>query len=71
MSEAERLLELLDQAIDAARNAYYAHSLKTKDLKALRVVIAECIDEAIPPEVENERLQCAAASGVGDRGAAD
>ena len=41
MTETERLLQLLDDAIAAARNAYFAHSLKTKDLVALRTLIAE------------------------------
>ena len=40
MSETERLLQLLDKAIEAAKGAAFAHSLKTKELKALRALIA-------------------------------
>ena len=45
MSEAERLLELLDEAIAAAKTAYYAHALKVKDLKALRSLLAALAQE--------------------------
>ena len=40
MSETERLLQLLDAAIEAAKGAAFAHSLKTKELVALRVLLA-------------------------------
>jgi len=40
MSEADRLLQLLDEYIAAAGKAAFAHSLKTKELKALRALIA-------------------------------
>ena len=41
MSETERLLHLLDEYIEKAKGACFAHSLKTKDLIALRKLIAE------------------------------
>ena len=41
MTETERLLQLLDDAIAAAKGACFAHSLKTRDLQALRALIAE------------------------------
>ena len=41
MSEQERLLQLLDEYIEKAKGACFAHSLKTKDLEALRKLIAE------------------------------
>ncbi len=40
MSETERLLQLLDEYIAAAKGAAFAHSLKTKELIALRALIA-------------------------------
>ena len=40
MSEADRLLQLLDEYIAAAGKAAFAHSLKVKDLKALRALLA-------------------------------
>ncbi len=40
MSETERLIQLLDDAIAAAKGCYYAHALKTKDLIALRRLLA-------------------------------
>ncbi len=40
MSEADRLLQLLDEYIAAAGKAAFVHALKTKELKALRALIA-------------------------------
>jgi len=44
MSEADRLLQLLDDAIAAAKGCYFAHALKTKDLIALRALLAALVE---------------------------
>ena len=40
MSETERLLQLLDKAIEAAGKSAFAHAIKTKELVALRNLLA-------------------------------
>ena len=39
MTEYDRLLQLLDEYIAAAKGAAFAHSLKTKELVALRALL--------------------------------
>lgn len=39
MTEYDRLMQLLDEYIAAAKNAAFAHALKTKDLIALRALL--------------------------------
>ena len=39
MSETERLLQLLDKAIEAAGKGAFAHALKVKDMVALRAAL--------------------------------
>ena len=39
MSEYDRLMQLLDEYIASAKGAAFAHSLKTKDLIALRALL--------------------------------
>ena len=39
MSEYDRLLQLLDDFIAAAQRAAFAHSMRTKDLVALRALL--------------------------------